>query len=238
MTTTPPPPVPAADGASQRPPWLVPLLAVLGVAVVGALVWLLVTTLGDDDAAAPVESPTVTASPSPSPTVPETPLPTASPTATASPTSSPALPDAGLGPFTGGTTIGGENRSWLADVRAAENEGYDRVVFEFTGDVPSYVVEYADPPFVAISGMEVPVEGAAFIQVRLEGTSAFNLDEGEPVYEGPQRIDPGTDVVTEVVNVEDFEAVVIWVIGVEEQQPMRVFTLEEPGRLVIDVLDD
>ena len=71
--------------------------------------------------------------------------------------------------------------------------------------------------------------------MRLEGTSTFNLDEGVPVYEGPSRVTSDTQVVTEVVDVDDFEALVIWVIGLTEQAPLVVTELSDPARLVIDI---
>ncbi len=149
-------------------------MAVIGLVVV-------VVLLLRDDAGDPVAT-----TPTPTPT-----SPAASPTATASatpptgPTESPdapgetGLPGAGLGPFSGGSTPSTDG-TWLADVRSAGQDGFDRVVFEFTDTVPTYRVAYADPPFVATNDEEVDVAGEAFLQVRLEGTSSFNLDEGVP----------------------------------------------------------
>ncbi len=221
--------------------WLIGLLAVAVVAVVALAVWILQGQDEDDTAsptATPTTSPAQTASPTPSPSASPTSGPTAQPTPTPSPApapTTPAVPGASLGPFSGGGTQPAPNGTWIADVRSAAQPGYDRVVFEFTDVVPTYRVEYADPPFIGIPGDPVPVEGQAFLRVRMDGTSAFNLIEAVPVYTGPQRITSDTEVVTEVVNVEDFEAVVVWVIGLEQQRPFRAWTLDGPSRLVIDV---
>lgn len=193
---------------------------------------------GEEEAAAPTPTATTEASPTatPEPTAGETaePSPGQTPDATPDETADAGLPGAGLGPFTGGTTPG-EDGTWISDVRSASQSGFDRVVFEFTDVVPTYEVAYADPPFIATNDQEVDVEGEAFVRVRLEGTSSFNLIEGVPVYEGPRRVDSDTEVVTEVVDVDDFEALVIWVIGLTEQKPLLVTELSDPARLVIDI---
>lgn len=220
---------PGPETRRRWTPWLIGLVAVLAVVVVV----LVVVLLSRDDGSAP--APTTTPTAAPTPTASPTPSPSPSPSPTPSPTASPTgLPEASLGPFSGGTDPGLAS-TWIADIRSAAQTGYDRVVFELTGVVPPYRVEYADPPFVAISGEEVEVDGAAFVRVRLERTSTFDLDEGVPVYEGPRRVTSDTEVVTEVVDVEDFEGVVVWVIGLDEQRPLRVWTLDDPSRLVIDV---
>lgn len=137
--------------------------------------------------------------------------------------------------------------SYIADVWSARQDGFDRVVFEFTGGLPpSYEVAYADPPFVSIPGDAIPVNGQAFISVDLRGTSAFDSETGEVLVDLPvvERVGEETTkralvtdtvVVTEVVPIRDFESEVFWVIGLSSLQPFEVSTLEGPTRLVIDV---
>lgn len=212
----------------------------MALALIAALVAVVLLLNRDDgeESAAPTPTATTEATPTqtPEPTADETaePSPGETPEATPDETADTGLPGAGLGPFTGGTQPGLDG-SWIADVRSASQSGFDRVVFEFTDVVPTYEVAYADPPFVGTDGEEVQVEGEAFVRVRLEGTSSFNLNEGVPVYEGPRRVESDTAVVTEVVDVDDFEALVIWVIGLTEQKPLVVTDLTDPGRLVIDI---
>jgi len=205
------------------------LIVAIGVALVATLVLVVIMLSSDAGGPAAEPTPTVTAAPTPSTAPTPTPTPTPSETATPSP-----LPGASLGPFTGGSQPGVEG-TWIADVRAAGQDGFDRVVVEFTGVVPTYRVDYADPPFVAVNDETVEVAGTAFLRVRMDGTSTFNLDDGVPVYDGPKRVVSDTTVVTEVVDVEDFEGVVVWVIGLDATSPARVSTLQDPGRLVIDV---
>jgi len=134
----------------------------------------------------------------------------------------------------------GEGTSLLTDVRVARHEGFDRVVFEFDGPVPGFDVEYIEPPITEDgSGDEVDVRGDAFLQVRMEPASGFDLSgEGEQTYDGPTRLsgeDAGTSVIQEVVRTGDFEAVLAWVVGISDEVDFRVDTLEDPTRIVVDV---
>jgi hypothetical protein len=207
------------------------IVVLLALAAVAALVVWLLNRPEDEPTPTPTASPTATESASPT----TTPTPTPSPTATPTPTPT-GLPGASLGPFSGGTPTNlPSNPSWIADVRTAGQPGFDRVVFEFTGAVPEYEIAYADPPFVGTDGNAVPVQGDAFLRVRLNGTSQFDSINGVLVYSGPKTVTGDTENVVEVVDVEDFEAVAIWVIGLDSQQPLTVSTLTDPGRLVIDI---
>jgi len=129
----------------------------------------------------------------------------------------------------------------LTDVRIGTHEGYERIVFEFLpGGAPGYRVRYVRPPIVEdSSGAIVEVDGDAFLSIRLEPASGFDLsgDLGE-VYTGPTRIDgssAGTDVIEEVVRTGDFEAVLNWVAGLDEPAPFRVLRLSGPPRIVVDL---
>jgi hypothetical protein len=204
--------------------------------LVAVVVLLLRDDGADPVATTPTPTPTTPAptTPAPSPTTPASATPTATAPESPDAPSEPGLPGATLGPFSGGGPPGSDG-TWIADVRSADQDGFDRVVVEFTDVVPTYTVGYADPPFVATNDEQVDVSGTAFLQVRLEGTSGFNLDDGVPVYEGPSRVTSDTQVVTEVVDVDDFEGLVIWVVGLTEQKPLVVSELGEPARLVIDI---
>ena len=151
-----------------------------------------------------------------------------------------AMEDAGTDPVVSETTAAAET-SLLTDVRVARHEGFDRVVFEFEGEVPGYDVRYVEPPITEDgSGDEVDVAGEAFLAVVMQPASGFDLSEGEgeETYTGPTRIegtDSGTSVIQEVVRTGDFEAVLGWVIGISDRVDFRVDALEAPGRLVVDV---
>ena len=135
---------------------------------------------------------------------------------------------------------GTSSTALLERVAIGRHEGYDRVVFEFREGVPGYRVEYVEPPLHEDgSGAPVRVAGSAFVVVRMEPASGFDLSvpEGELVYKGPRRLsgsDAGTSVVREVVRTGDFEAVLTWAVGLSDRVDFRVRTLQSPPRLVVD----
>ena len=125
----------------------------------------------------------------------------------------------------------------LTDVRVGTEDDVSRVVFEFEGGVPGFAVEYVDPPITSDgSGETVQVEGAAFIQVRMEPASGVDLsgETFEETYTGPDRI-RGSGPVNEVVRTGDFEANLTWVLGLDSDVPFRVVTLDAPSRIVIEM---
>jgi hypothetical protein len=128
----------------------------------------------------------------------------------------------------------------LERVSVGRHEGFDRVVFQFKDVLPGYKVEYVKPPLRQDgSGNVIKVSGKAFVAVRMELASGFDLtkNEGELVYTGPRRISggqAGTSVIREVVQISDFEAVLMWAVGLEDRVDFRVTTLEDPARLVVD----
>lgn len=138
------------------------------------------------------------------------------------------------------TTKPGGEIALLERLAVGRHEGFDRVVFEFTNQVPGYRVEYVQPPLKEDgSGNIVPVKGNAVVVVRMELASGFDLTkyEGELVYKGPRRIDgsaAGTSVVQEVVRTGDFEAVLSWAVGLSDRVDFRVRTASSPARLIVD----
>jgi hypothetical protein len=80
------------------------------------------------------------------------------------------------------------------------------------------------------SGRLIRVAGAAFLVLRFEPASSFDLDRGVLVYRGPRRFSPrGVEAVREVVRLGDFEAVLTWVVGLAERRP---YTVERSGARV------
>ena len=180
---------------------------------------------------------------SPTATVTTTPTVTATSTATASPPPSAGDPS-GVDPLRGASTrpvvVPATNAETvlLTDVRAARHEGFDRVVFEFAEALPGYDIRYVERPVREDgSGRVVAVKGASVLRVRME--NALDADLSDPsaprTYHGPNRFSPRTPEVEELVRVGGFEGVLTWVVGVRDQVDFRVFTLDEPARLVVDL---
>jgi hypothetical protein len=119
------------------------------------------------------------------------------------------------------------------DVRVGEHDGYDRMVFEFAGDdLPGYRIEYVSAAAQCGSGMNVPLQGSAILEVSFNNTVAHDLSGPTVVNSNPT---PGFPMLKELRGVCDFEGIVQWAAGVGSMQPFRVFELSSPTRLVIDV---
>ncbi|HWM94790.1 MAG TPA: hypothetical protein VN493_28815 [Thermoanaerobaculia bacterium] len=142
-------------------------------------------------------------------------------------------------PFEGTTEASEKQRpdlhpALLREVRAASQQGFDRVVFEFEGSaVPGYRVEYVDEAVQCGSGETVQVAGSSWLQVRLTPANA-HTEAGEPtVRERERHLD--LPVLKELESTCDFEAEVTWVLGLASRRPYRVQELSSPARLVVDV---
>ena len=133
-----------------------------------------------------------------------------------------------------------ERIALLERVAVGRHEGYDRVVFQFRNTLPGYRVEYVQPPLKEDgSGNPVEIKGNAFLVVRMEPASGFDLNTGEGVmiYRGPRRLEgstAGTSVAQELVRTGDFEAVLTWAVGLSDKVDFRVRTATSPSRLIVD----
>jgi hypothetical protein len=124
----------------------------------------------------------------------------------------------------------------LTDVRAARQDGFDRVTFEFAEEAPSYDVRLGERPVLASgSGEEVQVDGEEVLLVRLEPASGFDLEAATEVYEGPTRIVADTATITEVVRAGDFEGQLEWAVGLRGPADYEVTVYDDPARIVLDV---
>ncbi len=125
----------------------------------------------------------------------------------------------------------------LVDIRAAHHPGFDRLVFEFTGGLPtSTSVAWVDRVTQDGSGRAVPVQGEAFLLVSLHGVLGHELTAPmEPTY-GPRARAFALPNVAHVVNAGDFEAVVSFGVGLMQRtRILRTERLRGPARFVVDV---
>src|SRR2546423_1331046 len=147
------------------------------------------------------------------------------------------------GGFSGGGTTEvrtpAAGRAFLTAVRVAGQPGFDRVVFEFEGDVPGYRVGYIDRAVQEdASGKEIAVAGDSVLRIHMEHASGADLSGGKvrQTYTGPKRVTAtGTATVVEVVDAGDFEGVLTWVAGVKGHPAFKVSALTSPSRVVVDV---
>jgi hypothetical protein len=126
----------------------------------------------------------------------------------------------------------------VTEIRIGRHEGFDRVVFELGGaGTPGWDVRYVDDPTSQGSGDPVDVEGAEALQVKLTGTG-YPFDTGEEEWAGPNPLaGHGTETVTEVVWDATFEGQSVAFVGTTARAPFRVFLLEDPVRVVLEVVD-
>jgi len=186
------------------------------------------TAAGTPSAAATPSAVATTATPSVAPTAVATPRPTTTTAPAASPAPATNPPTTRrCAPLSGGDRSA--NRV-LSDVRAArQQQGYDRVVFDFgPGALPPYAVEQVDRVIEGGSGFVKPVQGTAFFVVRF--VQAGSMGE----YRGPTQVRPDTQNVREVVLSTNFEGVLEFGIGLARLSCPRVSVLTSPARLLLD----
>ncbi len=125
----------------------------------------------------------------------------------------------------------------LVGVRAAAQDGFDRVTFEFANRLPGYAVQYVPRPVLQDgSGTEVVIDGAAVLAMQMKPASGFDLSVGGgQTYAGAKRIKVATPTLVEVVQVGDFEGILTWDAGVVTAADFKISTLESPPRLVVDI---
>ena len=131
----------------------------------------------------------------------------------------------------------------LVDVRVGAHPDFDRVVLEFEapdansrGDtgIPRFIIKSARPPFTEDpSDLPIDVDGDAFARIVLQGASGYDFD-GNATYDGPRRLTPGFETLTDVVEGGDFEATMTWIFGLSQRSCWQIQELHEPDRLVID----
>jgi hypothetical protein len=122
----------------------------------------------------------------------------------------------------------------VTDIRIGRHDGFDRVVFEVDGTgAPGWDVRYVDAPSSQGSGNPVDVEGSAFLQVTLTGVG-YPYDTGVEEWSGP---DPLSVADTEVAWDATFEGQSVAFVGTTAETPFRVYLLENPVRVVVEVAD-
>jgi hypothetical protein len=68
----------------------------------------------------------------------------------------------------------------------------------------------------------------------MHGGTAQSPD-GDPTYDGPFDFTPDFPKLTQLISGGDFEAVSTWYFGLDDASCVRVLTLTDPSRLVIDI---
>ena len=123
----------------------------------------------------------------------------------------------------------------LQDVRAGSHGDIDRVVFEYAGTgLPSYVAGYVDTPRQQASGNVMEVPGAAHLEVNVQGTAGDMMRTDAPITAmGSKGVAAGN--IADVYLGSIFEADSQFFIGLDGQRGYKIYTLENPTRVVVDI---
>lgn len=119
----------------------------------------------------------------------------------------------------------------VVDVRAGQHACYDRVVFDLDGPAAGYDVRYVDTVLSEGQGAPLWVPGGARLAVVLH----------HPAGALPHRVNQkvlnvdGFPVLRSITFGGSFEGYTTYGVGVRARLPFRAFTLDDPGRIVLDV---
>ena len=127
----------------------------------------------------------------------------------------------------------------LVDARLLELPGIDRLVLEFEGPVPSWQARLVDGPILEQPGRhEIDLAGDSHLELRLVPATSIDRDASEPTaaYPGPSLLDASAPGLLEAALTGDRSDVLTWVVGMEGEPDLAVAALEDPSRIVVDVV--
>jgi hypothetical protein len=148
------------------------------------------------------------------------------------PVSPPQPPGTSVPEFACADATGG--KTGVANTMAARVNGqpfYDRFVLQFDPIVPTYTVKrQAKPDFtLGASGQKVTLAGTSGVLVTVHSATGATTFTGSTDIAQPQN-----KVLVQARQTQDFEGYVSWGLGLKSGACMRVFTLQDPARLVVD----
>ena len=117
-------------------------------------------------------------------------------------------------------------------VRAAHHPGFDRLVLQFSGGLPTVRAAWKTQLTWPQTGRPVAIAGHAFALVSATPAQG-HTNAGRVTL--PPRITFALPNLTELVVTEDFEAHVSIGLGLQRHTSLHVVRLTSPSRLVIDV---
>lgn len=120
----------------------------------------------------------------------------------------------------------------VVDLRYASHPGFDRVVMEIRGAIPSGNAVYKRRFRHEGSGDPVPIGGRAGLQLNLRASGHDR--QGHDVYDGPDVARPRLDTLKALAVTGDFEGYLSLGFALTHRADYRVFWLHSPQRLVID----
>ena len=116
-------------------------------------------------------------------------------------------------------------------VRAAHHPGYDRLVLQFSGALPTVRAAWKPAIINPQTGQRIAVAGHAFALIIMTPAQG-HTDAGRITL---PRMTFALPELKQLVVTEDFEAFVGIGIGVQRHTSLHVSRLTHPSRIVIDV---
>jgi Sporulation and spore germination len=124
----------------------------------------------------------------------------------------------------------------LEHVRVGRHPGYDRIVFQFAGPLPSYRVRPVTSLAEDASGAPVWPGSPNLLQIRLDPAQAHTDDGQTPLTATELQTFPNLPVLRSYRLIGDFEGVVSYGLRLGLRRPnLRLTELTNPNRLVIDL---
>lgn len=132
-------------------------------------------------------------------------------------------------------SVTGTQTAELVNLRAGQHDCYDRLVFDFRGNVNGYHVSYVDEMTEDPTGNPIPLRGGAKLAINVQGPAYDQA--GNPTYTYANRAElvnvTGYQTFRQVAWAGSFEGFTSIGLGVRAQLPFRVFT--QPNRIIVDV---
>lgn len=152
-----------------------------------------------------------------------------------------AQPKAGLRPLGNADTeqktqrVQAPARLLVTGVRTGTHDGFERVVFDLDGQgEPGWFIDYTETPAQQGSGRPIEYDGATALNVNIDGTILpFEANRPDP---NVGTVLGSGSAVKQIVPAGTFEGRSQFVIGLDSRHPYSVQVLNNPTRLVIDIL--
>jgi len=121
--------------------------------------------------------------------------------------------------------------AYVTAVRTGTHTGYDRITIQFQNGLPEdiQIARQSNANFTqGASGRPVVLQGSSGLLITMHGA------DNHTQYTGAVDFKTGYPVLLESQQVQDFEGVVQWGLGLSRGACYRAFLLQSPLRLVVD----
>ncbi|MCS5478099.1 AMIN domain-containing protein [Corynebacterium sp. YIM 101645] len=120
----------------------------------------------------------------------------------------------------------------ITDIRLGRHADFDRVVLDLRGEgTPGWTARFNTDPVQDGSGLPIEYEGATSLELSVSGLAMPGED-----YQPIDTVPGAGGVVTEVIPGGWFEGMSNVVIGLPEERPYSIQMIQNPPRLVVDIL--